>query len=267
LLRVVSFILKISSLIFLIIFPNYLHSSDFSEKLKSTKIDDKVAILNMKFIEKKENYEIFFTPKIINIAKSCLERNKKPLFFAEKKFGVSRNLIIAILTVESLCGNYKEKYNVASTFKTLIYLQKSPLYRRKIFSILKQRYPDITYSYFINRVKRKYLWAKKELRALKLIYDKYKINVFSLKGSWAGAFGLPQFLPSTFLNYAIDGDNDGIIDIYNFYDAIFSIANYLYKNGWRNNLNREKKIKVILTYNYSKLYANTVLKLSRLISE
>ena len=109
---------------------------------------------------------------------------------------------------------------------------------------------------------KKFKWARKQLNALKKIYEIYNINVFKIKGSWAGAFGYPQFIPTTFLNFAVDGNNDGIIDLNNFPDSIFSISNYLKKNGWKRCLSYKKKYKVILRYNYSRLYAETVLKLA-----
>ena len=77
-------------------------------------------------------------------------------------------------------------------------------------------------------------FLKKELFNSMLIIEKnYISSVTPLKGSWAGAMGQSQFMPSSFLNYAVDYNNDKKIDIWNNYEDIFaSIANYLNKHGW-----------------------------------
>ena len=88
-----------------------------------------------------------------------------------------------------------------------------------------------------------------------------------MHGSWAGAFGLPQFIPTTFINFAVDGNNDGKIDIFSVSDAVFSIGNYLRANGWRDDKSYKEKLKVIYTYNHSRLYCETVLKLAKIFKD
>jgi membrane-bound lytic murein transglycosylase B len=62
------------------------------------------------------------------------------------------------------------------------------------------------------------------------IEKKYNINFNDINGSWAGAFGIPQFLPSSFLKFAVDGNGDGVIDLFDMEDAIYSVGNYLCKH-------------------------------------
>ncbi len=256
----------IKFLIVFIIFPGLLFSKDlFLYKLQSTKINDEVAIKNVKYIEKREFYDNFFTPEKLKILKECYLKNKKWLKKAEKLYNVDPNIIVSILTVESLCGKYHEKYNIVEVYKTLNFLKKNKKYQKKIFQIVKKKYPKTSKKWFIKRINKKSKWAKVQLKALEKMYKFYNIDVFKIKGSWAGAFGLPQFIPTTFLHYAVDGNNDGKIDLTQFSDAILSIANYLKRNGWKEKLSYNKKIKVILRYNYSKLYAITILKLSEKI--
>ncbi len=235
---------------------------NFNKRFKSIPVIDEVAINNIKYVEIKANYDKFLSPEIVKLANNCYKKNLKWLKKAQKIYKINPKIIVAILTVESLCGNYHEKYNIVGVYKTLIRLNKDKKYQRKIFKIVKLKYPDISKKWFKKRILKKYKWAKKQLVALKKIYEKYKINVFNIKGSWAGAFGLPQFIPTTFLNYAVDGNKDGKINIDSFPDAIFSIANYLKKNGWNEKFSNKKKYKVILRYNNSKLYAETILKLA-----
>ncbi len=253
-------------LIFILTFSNFLIAKDvFFLKYKSTSVIDEAAINNVKYVEIKENYDRFLSPEIVRLANDCFKKNFKWLKRAKEKYNINPKVIISILTVESMCGNYHEKYNIVGVYKTLIKLEKDKRYRNKIFKLVKKRFPETTKKYFLKRVHKKYKWAKLQIKALKKIYYKYRINVFKIKGSWAGAFGLPQFIPTTFLNYAVDGDKDGKIDLNKFPDAIFSIANYFKKHGWNNKLIYSKKINVILKYNYSKLYANTILKLAEKI--
>ncbi len=240
----------------------YSKKDDFYAKFKITPVIDEVAINNIKYVEIKANYDRFLSPEIVKLANNCYKKNLKWLKKAHKIYKVNPKIIVAILTVESLCGNYHEKYNIVGVYKTLIKLNKDKKYQRKIFKIVKLKYPKTSKKWFKKRILKKYKWAKKQLVALKKIYEKYKINVFNIKGSWAGAFGLPQFIPTTFLNYAVDGNKDGKINLDSFPDAIFSIANYLKKNGWNENFSNKKKYKVILRYNNSKLYAETILKLA-----
>ncbi len=235
---------------------------DFNKRFKFTPLIDEVAVNNVKYVEIKANYDRFLSPEMINLAKKCYKKNYRWLKLAEKRFGVNPKIIIAILTVESLCGKYHEKYNIVGVYKTLIELGKNKKYQRNIYRRVKLKYRETSKEWFYKRMSKKFKWARKQLNALKKIYEIYNINVFKIKGSWAGAFGYPQFIPTTFLNFAVDGNNDGIIDLNNFPDSIFSISNYLKKNGWKRCLSYKKKYKVILRYNYSRLYAETVLKLA-----
>ena len=87
----------------------------------------------------------------------------------------------------------------------------------------------------------------------------------TIPGSYAGALGIPQFMPSSILGYAKDGNKDGKIDMLNHEDAMASVANYLKRNGWRPGLSEEKAKKVVYSYNHSKYYVATILKIAKLL--
>ncbi len=89
--------------------------------------------------------------------------------------------------------------------------------------------------------------------------EDYKIDLLELRGSFADAFGIPQCLLSTFLNYAVDGNKDGKISLFNKDDSIHSIANYLSKSGWKDSASQKEKESVIWEYNHSEPYIDTVL--------
>ena len=110
------------------------------------------------------------------------------------------------------------------------------------------------------RAARKTRWAIKELKALEEIDARGVMDVSRLNGSWAGAFGYPQFLPSSYRTWAVDGDGDGTIDLYHFPDAAHSIANYLRDNGWTSKRSRQRK--AVHHYNNSDAYVNAVFTLA-----
>ena len=86
-------------------------------------------------------------------------------------------------------------------------------------------------------------------------------------GSYAGAMGISQFMPSNALKLARDGNGDGRTDLFDHADAISSVASYLKHYGWRPDQSEKQAYKVLLRYNYSRYYANTILKVAGLLAE
>jgi membrane-bound lytic murein transglycosylase B len=85
------------------------------------------------------------------------------------------------------------------------------------------------------------------------------VDPLSIPGSVYGAIGICQFLPSNVYMYGVDADKKGRIDLFSRNDALHSIASYLRGNGWQCGMTRARQKEVILTYNNSHIYANTVL--------
>lgn len=108
-------------------------------------------------------------------------------------------------------------------------------------------------------------WAYEETVALIKYLLTNNINPANMPGSIYGAIGLCQFMPSNISIYGADGDGDGIVDLFTPSDAISSLAYYLYKHGWKANLSRSRQHALLMTYNHSSIYANTILALSDLI--
>ena len=238
---------------------------EFEKRFQQVKFNYKIAVNNLKYVERKADYDQYFEDKVLGYAFHCFEKNKKYFLGAEKKFSVSKFVILAVLTVESYCGHYVPKYNLGEVFKTLITLKKgNSTLVNKVYKKVTKKYPYIKRAWFEKRLKKKCKWAGVQLNALRKIFTQYKIDIFNVRSSWAGAFGLPQFLPTTFLYYAVDGNNDGKIDLWSMPDAIFSIANYFRENGWKEYHGKDRKIKQIFKYNHSKLYSKVIYELSEL---
>ena len=123
----------------------------------------------------------------------------------EIEFDIEKELLLALMGIETNFGTYVGKMDILSSLATLSFDQ-----RRSEF--------------FTN-----------ELITLLRLIDNNQINYKTLYGSWAGAFGFFQFMPSTITNYAIDHNRDNFIDLKNNEDAYPSAANYLKKIGWKKN--------------------------------
>ena len=166
---------------------------------------------------------IFLKNKRIVDGKKFIKKNIDTLERAEKEFGVPKEIITAILGVETNFGNNMGGYRVIDSLTTLGFDDPR---RSKFF--------------------------RSELIQLFLLTRENNLDILKIKGSYAGAMGYSQFISSSYRAYAIDYDGDGYIDLFNSIDdAIGSIANYLKRHGWK----KEGKI-VVQTFpnNVRKFY-------------
>tara|TARA_Y100001970_G_scaffold158080_1_gene193379 strand:- start:9789 stop:10790 length:1002 start_codon:yes stop_codon:yes gene_type:complete len=146
----------------------------------------------------------------------------------EKKFFIEKELLLALMGIETNYGTYVGKMDILSSLATLSFDKR----RSEFFT--------------------------KELLTLLKLIDKNKIDYETLFGSWAGAFGFFQFMPSTIKNHAIDYNKDNYIDLKNPEDSYASAANYLNKIGWREN--SPCFLKINLKENIPKKYLNVSAK-------
>ena len=140
------------------------------------------------------------------------QENRETLERAEKELGVDPAIIVSIIGVETNYGGFTGNYKVIDALATLafdFYTNSDEQAHRKRF--------------FTGEIENLFLLARE-----------HKLNPLELEGSYAGAMGLGQFMPSSYRNYAIDFDNDQFADIWaNTTDAIGSVANYFARHGWR----------------------------------
>jgi len=149
--------------------------------------------------------EIFVNPKRIQGGVQFWRTHASALARAEQVYGVPPQIVVAIIGVETQYGGNMGKYRVFEALSTLAF-----------------GYP------------RRAAFFRKELENYLLLTRAEGIDPLNLRGSYAGAMGLGQFMPSSFLSYAVDFDGDGHRDLWrNPTDAIGSVANYFKKNGWR----------------------------------
>ena len=225
----------------------------------------KVLVINLINNNIKIDYSRFLGNQSVSHAKRFLNRELSFLDKIEKRFKVDKEVIVSILLIESFLGKRTGENIVFNVFSTLS-LATEPEILNDTYHNLKKNYPSLSFEQIGKRADRKSKWAYQELKHLLQIAEMEKLDVFRIRGSWAGAFGIAQFLPSSYLRYGLDGNNDQKVRLFNRYDSMVSVANYLRQNGWKNNLSNKRKRAVIRRYNNSTPYANTVLKLSSKIS-
>jgi len=201
-------------------------------------------------------------PKYIDMGKQYIKDKSKEFKGIHKDFGVSPQIITAILIIESQLGHYPEKYNV---FRS--YLSLAACAHPKFFESLREEYPALSDNYAFKRAKTKAIWALGELYCLIVIAEDLNIDPLEITGSFAGAIGPAQFIPSSFITYGTDGNNDGKKDPFNEIDAMASIANYLKLAGWKEKAPLEKKRKALWRYNHSEIYVNTAMMLCTKLSK
>jgi membrane-bound lytic murein transglycosylase B len=152
----------------------------------------------------KDYRPIFITDSRISRGVDFWRQHEATLARAEQEYGVPPQVIVSIIGVETFYGGNTGSYRVVDALSTLgfDYPPRAPFFRQQL--------------------KEFFLLAREE-----------QVDPLALKGSYAGAMGLPQFMPSSFRAYAVDFDNDGQINIWtNPADAIGSVASYFKHHGW-----------------------------------
>ncbi len=230
---------------------------------KSIFFDLKSVSLFFVHSEAKLNYDQFVSKTSLKRAATYMNKHGNNLEEAEKKYGVDKTIITAILLVETRFGKYLGNRLVINTLSTMAALSNNSLKKRLYKSIPDSK--KISKAKFEKKSIYKAKWAYLELKALLKYSAREKIDPIEINGSYAGALGLSQFLPSNALRLAADGNNDGSIDLFQHPDAIHSIANFLKHHGWSPAISRQKAYKVLYKYNHSKPYVTTLLKISHLL--
>lgn len=199
-------------------------------------------------------------PRLIEQGKVFMQTHANTLASVEKRFGTSPRILTAILIIESRLGTYPMPYNVANAYANLVFLL-NPDYLKELQIVYTDTYPQLQEAATIARAKRRAQWAAGELYHLARIANALEIDPLEISGSFAGAMGPAQFIPSSFWNYGLDGDGDGVADPNNMADALFSMGQYLKEFGWLEEAQPDQKRKAIWHYNRSSVYVNTIMML------
>jgi membrane-bound lytic murein transglycosylase B len=248
-------IIKNLTILFLLLYPTSLLANDvsFNKWLKNFKIfalknnisesTYNMAMSDVVFLPKVIKYDRF-QPEFYEDTKTYISKRTSELkvkqglklynsnkFFInsiDNKFLVEKSLLLALMGIETNFGTYVGKMDILSSLATLSFDER----RSEFFT--------------------------KELITLLQLVEAKKIDHNILYGSWAGAFGNFQFMPSTIKQYAIDYDNNNIIELKSTKDSFASAANYINKIGWKKK--QPCFIRVNLTNNVPKKILNTSAK-------
>ncbi len=222
----------------------------------------KTVARSMRIREGHLNYAQFLEPARINQAARFLADYQRILAQVEKRYGVDRHIIAALLLVETGIGRYTGKtptLAVLSTYAVMDRKRNRDIIWKHLPASDRHRWGR---QRFDEKLKNRARWAYDEIRALLQVTRDEPQRLRSLRGSPMGAVGWPQFLPSSLLRYGADGNGDGVIDLYAPADAIHSVANYLRGYGWDSELDRAARAAVIYQYNHSQPYVETVMKIA-----
>ncbi len=229
------------------------------------KINPKFDIIPFKLRPKEtsEMYKGFRTKKVKKIAQDCYLKYQNLFDQASVKFKVKPEVLVSFLTIETYCGKtFGDEYIINRLSRVSSVL--SPGNVEQNLKLIRNEFPGAT----IKDVKLRGEYLENvfypQVLSLFELHQNGQLDIFTLKGSIAGAFGMPQFLPKTYMDYGFDGDLDGNIDLFNPADAIYSVGNFLKSYGWNNELSNKKKREIIWHYNRSEPYIDTIVYLSNL---
>ena len=208
--------------------------------------------------ESKLNYKQFTRVWNVSSAKKYMKEHQTALDAAQQTYGVDKEVITAIILVETKLGTYTGKKSVINTLATLAAMVDDEP-RQVIWENLPDNDRRMSRKSFEKKADQKSSWAYRELKAFLTYTEKEAMDPTTIRGSYAGAMGISQFMPSNIAPFGKDGNDDGRIDLFEHADAIASIAGYLKHYGWKPGLSREEAFKVVYHYNHSKYYVNTIL--------
>jgi membrane-bound lytic murein transglycosylase B len=210
-----------------------------------------------------EIYTKFLTFESILLAKNFLHQNLVTLKEMERRFDVEKEVAVAILLVESKLGENIGKHRVIPTLASMALMNSTENLLRN-YSTIWEMSPEVPYSWIEHLATRRANWAYKELKTFLEIIRSEKMDPLEVYGSIAGALGMPQFIPSSYMAYAIN-KNSFKDWLYDAEAAILSIGNYLKSHGWKRGLPIHQQKKLLWHYNRSDPYGETILQIAQRI--
>ncbi len=236
----------------------------------ATEFNERFVRINVTGYLSKADYSSQYNNKSVSKSKDFLKDNLPLLTLAELKYNVPKEVIASVLWVETRHGSYLGSSHVASVYLSTAMCNEKQYIDMNLKN-LREKFQgsDEELTLLENKINeravKKANWAIEQLIALEQIDKFSSTTALELKGSWAGAFGISQFIPSSYVQWGVDGDGDGDIDLFSLPDAVFSVGNYLKSNGWGDDETDRRN--AVFHYNNSSAYVDAVLKLASLITD
>ncbi len=204
-------------------------------------------------------YGGYLKPWMLAWAAEYARDNEQILAGTEARYGVPRDVIVALLLVETKLGSFLGKDKACQVLASMAASNSIDRIRPHLRSVGqnadRSAFADVS-------ARDRSEWAYQELKALILHARGTQLNPLGIPGSIYGAIGICQFMPTNVLRYGVDGDRDGRVDLFSPQDAIPSIANYLVGHGWKPGLGYDEQRAVIYAYNHSDLYSLAVMTIA-----
>lgn len=231
-----------------------------------TTFNDELVKINVTNYATKPNYAHNYDAASVKRVRAFLEEHDSLLRVCERAYDVPREVVASIIWIETKYGKVLGRYHLPSVYLSVVLATEPEYIQRNVDAVtagqtLDSAGVDSVRSLIAAKAARKVAWAVEQLKAMYTLDSAKRLDVSALRGSWAGAFGLPQFLPSSYQQWAKDGDGDGRADLFSIADAVHSVANYLRSNGWTDATEGQRA--AIHHYNNSDAYVNAVLTLAR----
>ncbi len=227
--------------------------------------DSKYMRINVTGYLRKPDYSSHYNARSVRKSLEFHRENDSLLALCERQYDVPKEVLTAITWVETRHGGYLGKHQVVSVYLCLA-MADEPEYilmnKKKLADSFKGTAAERRNleRKIEKRSARKAAWAVDQLRALERMADSSGVQITGLYGSYAGAFGIAQFIPTSFVSWAVDGDGDGRTDLFSLHDALASAGNYLRSNGW--NSTKKGQRAAVYHYNNSQAYVDAVLTLA-----
>jgi membrane-bound lytic murein transglycosylase B len=217
------------------------------------------------YLRKSDYHGVQVTDEAVGKVGDFITANQNVLGKATRDYGVPGSTVASLLWIESRYGSNLGTFHVPSVYVHLLQADRPQVLRHlktdgpKRFSANPQK-KDL--AKIPARVRTKAKWALGELKALQKMFHQRGRFAVGLRGSFSGAFGMPQFLPSSYLRWARTTRAGAPPDLTRPDDAILSVAHYLRENGWRKS-RPKTHMRALLNYNNSRDYANAILTLAK----
>ncbi|MFV0423525.1 MAG: lytic murein transglycosylase [Oleidesulfovibrio sp.] len=197
-----------------------------------------------------------------NIEKTAafMQQHRDTLLAAEKKYGIPAEVATGLLFVETRLGAFLGSAAALHNLSSLAATGDVTYMQAELSALDLQTQHKLEWTN--TRTRQKADWAYKELKALLAWSQEHNLDPVAMPGSIYGAVGLCQFMPTNISLFGADGDGNGKVNLFSVPDAVFSLSRYLHEHGWKEGITRQKQHKVLMKYNKSTIYANTILALA-----
>jgi len=235
-------------------------SLQFSPKIMARKMN---ALLETKLSTKKpgprqepQAMKRYLNPILIAGAYAFYREHDGDFQRIKQRYGVPGEVLTALMLVETKLGTQVGRHNGLTILSSMALAENFELIRDHIKR--KEIAPEIM-TWLVKRTGQKANWGYTELKSLITYARKNGQDPLVIPSSMYGAIGVCQFIPSSALSYGVDGTGDGKVNLFDVTDALYSMANFVKRHGWKDGLTREAQLKVIYRYNHSESYALTIM--------